>query len=74
LLSDTARTQLLKLLCKDMAADYLDSLDDATKQNFTLLRQAFLKRFELPSTLQWKRAADVYARTQGMKESVKRTL
>jgi len=69
-LSSSGRLQLVKLLCKDIAADYLDSLEDADKNDFNKLQAAFLKRFETPSTLKWKRAADVWTRTQTPTESV----
>jgi hypothetical protein len=72
-LSDRGRAQLLQLLCKDVAADFLESLDDEIKGSFDGpggLREAFIKRFELPQTLLWKRAADVWHREQSASESV----
>ena len=69
-LSNQMRAQLLQLLCKDVAADFLDSLDDVVKNSFHELRDELIKRFELPSTLSWKRAADVWERKQAPNESV----
>ena len=69
-LAASGRLQLMKLLCKDSAADYLESLEDQTKNNYSLLRHALTQRFELPKTLQWKRAAELFTRPQGPKEPV----
>lgn len=69
-LSPTGRLQLMKLLCKDSAADYLESLEDHIKASYDLLTHALIQRFELPKTLQWKRAAELFTRPQGPKEPV----
>jgi len=51
-------SRLSKLLCKDIAEDYINSLDDTVIQTYSQLRVTLIERFEAPSTLKWQHAVD----------------
>ena len=58
------------MLCKDAAADFLESLPATVKTVYQQLKDELIRRFSLPATLHWKRAAELWRRTQGSSEPV----
>ena len=62
--------QLFKLLLTDTAADWLESIPEATKTDLSLLQAAFNERFAASDIYRWQKAAEVWSRQQSDTESV----
>jgi hypothetical protein len=62
--------QLFKLLLTDTAADWLESIPEATKTDWSLLQAAFNERFAASDIYRWQKAAEVWSRQQSDTESV----
>ena len=67
---DREKLNLLAVLLRDSAGDWLDTLDDRTRNDWELTRAAFRERFEDSDLLQWQKATDLWSRVQGTEESV----
>lgn len=62
--------QFFNLLLTDVAADWIEALPDATRQNIDSLYHAFRERFDSSEICRWKDAAAVFDRKQSDGESV----
>jgi len=69
-LTPATSLQLFKLLMTDAAADWLESLPVATKNDITPLTAAFNERFAASDIYRWQKAAEVWSRQQSDTESV----
>ena len=67
---DREKLNLMAVLLRDGAGDWLDTLDNATKNDWALMREAFRQRFEESDLLQWQKANALWNRAQGAEESV----
>jgi len=68
--SDQERLRLMAVLLRDEASDWYDNLEDAIKQSWLGLKDAFEQRFQHSEVLRWRKASDLWQRAQGVGESV----
>ena len=67
---DARKLGYIKVLLRDSAADWLESLPQTSMGTFTDLRDEFEKRFKSAEVLRFRNAKEIFNRKQGDTESV----
>jgi len=62
---DDRAKALFRVLLTECAAVWLDTLEEATRNNWTQLKAAFLSRYTTPDFLKYKHASELFNSKQG---------
>jgi len=67
---ETEKLNLIAVLFRDQAADWWDTLEAMTRNDWNAVKAAFKQRFQDSDLLRWQKVTDLWNRRQGDTESV----